>query len=115
MKFMSCLVINHCSGKHEWFKGSRSSKPIQNVTGSSGDLLRVMMPKASAKFLQQLEVFISVVLPGRSLKDTSVFLALQKGNLRKCRWLWLDHGVDGCGIDVGSLYSKVAGLPDCSS
>ncbi|MCG4627909.1 alpha-amylase family glycosyl hydrolase, partial [Anaerostipes hadrus] len=25
---------------------------------------------------------------------------------------WLDHGVDGFRIDVGSLYSKVAGLPD---
>ncbi|MCB6602589.1 glucohydrolase, partial [Erysipelatoclostridium ramosum] len=25
---------------------------------------------------------------------------------------WLDHGVDGFRIDVGSLYSKVVGLPD---
>lgn len=25
---------------------------------------------------------------------------------------WLDHGVDGFRIDVGSLYSKVPGLPD---
>ncbi|CAI4554665.1 ALH_1b_G0028010.mRNA.1.CDS.1 [Saccharomyces cerevisiae] len=72
MKFITDLVINHCSSEHEWFKESRSSKPIQNVTGSSGDLLRVMTPKAS-QFLQTIGGLTSVVLHGRSMKRHKSF------------------------------------------
>ncbi|QID83233.1 oligo-1,6-glucosidase ima2 [Saccharomyces pastorianus] len=46
MKFITDLVINHCSSEHEWFKGAGLLRLIQSVTGSSGEHLRATMPMA---------------------------------------------------------------------
>ncbi|CAI4755351.1 AKR_collapsed_G0048320.mRNA.1.CDS.1 [Saccharomyces cerevisiae] len=66
--------------------------------------------RRQAEFLQTIGGLDSVVLHGRSMKDTRVLLA--KAIYESAVGYWLDHGVDGFRIDVGSLYSKVAGLPD---
>ncbi|KAF4004083.1 Alpha amylase, catalytic domain family protein [Saccharomyces cerevisiae] len=72
MKFITDLVINTVPANMNGSKRADPQKPIQNVTGSSGDLLRVMMPKES-QFLQTIGGLTSVVLHGRLMKRHKSF------------------------------------------
>ncbi|ONH71649.1 Alpha-glucosidase MAL32 [Saccharomyces cerevisiae] len=127
MKFITDLVINHCSSEHEWFKESRSSK-----TNPKRDWFFWRPPKgydAEGKpippnnwksyfggsawtFDEKTQEFYL-----RLFCSTQPDLNWENEDCRKAIYesavgYWLDHGVDGFRIDVGSLYSKVAGLPD---
>ncbi|CAI4504795.1 ADM_collapsed_G0023340.mRNA.1.CDS.1 [Saccharomyces cerevisiae] len=127
MKFITDLVINHCSSEHEWFKESRSSK-----TNPKRDWFFWRPPKgydAEGKpippnnwksyfggsawtFDEKTQEFYL-----RLFCSTQPDLNWENEDCRKAIYesavgYWLDHGVDGFRIDVGSLYSKVVGLPD---
>ncbi|CAI7230836.1 CGH_3_collapsed_G0025350.mRNA.1.CDS.1 [Saccharomyces cerevisiae] len=112
-KFITDLVINHCSSEHEWFK-EQILKTNQNVTGSSETSHRVMTPKAS-QILQTIEVLLQWLFMD---SFTCVCFATQPDlnweneDCRKAIYesavgYWLDHGVDGFRIDVGSLYPRL--------
>lgn len=127
MKFITDLVINHCSAEHEWFKESRSSK-----TNPKRDWFFWKPPKGYDKDGKPIppnnwrsyfggsawtfdettgEFFL------RLFASTQPDLNWESVECRKAIYessvgFWLDHGVDGFRIDVGSLYSKVVGLPD---
>ncbi|SCU95659.1 LADA_0G16754g1_1 [Lachancea dasiensis] len=127
MKFITDLVINHCSSEHEWFKESRSSK-----TNPKRDWFFWKPPKgyddngkpippnnwksyfggSAWTFDEVTEEFYL-----RLFASTQPDLNWESEECRKAIYessvgFWLDHGVDGFRIDVGSLYSKVVGLPD---
>lgn len=127
MKFITDLVINHCSSKHEWFKESRSSK-----TNPKRDWFFWIPPKgydsdgkpippnnwrsyfggSAWTFDEATSEFYL-----RLFAETQPDLNWENEECRKAIYesavgFWLDHGVDGFRIDVGSLYSKVPGLPD---
>ncbi|KAJ4130352.1 alpha-glucosidase maltase [Fusarium falciforme] len=125
-----CFALIEKTHKLANMNGSKRAdpqKPIQNVTGSSGDLLRVMTPKAKPippnnwrsyfggsawTFDEKTQEFYL-----RLFCSTQPDLNWENEDCRKAIYesavgYWLDHGVDGFRIDVGSLYSKVAGLPD---
>lgn len=127
MKFITDLVINHCSSEHAWFKESRSSK-----TNPKRDWFFWKPPKGYDKegrpippnnwrsyfggsawtFDETTQEFYL-----RLFAETQPDLNWESEECRKAIYesavgFWLDHGVDGFRIDVGSLYSKVPGLPD---
>lgn len=127
MKFITDLVINHCSTEHEWFKESRSSKtnPKRNWFfwkppkgyDSEG---RPIPPNNWRSFFggsawsfdeETKEFFLRLFASGQP------DLNWDNDECRKAIYesavgYWLDHGVDGFRIDTAGLYSKRPGLPD---
>ncbi|SCU90899.1 LAFA_0F00782g1_1 [Lachancea sp. 'fantastica'] len=127
MKFITDLVINHCSTEHEWFKESRSSKtnpkrdwffwkppkgydengkpiPPNNWRSYFGGSAWTFDDTTGEFFLR---LFASTQ-PDLNWESEACRKAIYESSVG----FWLDHGVDGFRIDVGSLYSKVVGLPD---
>ncbi|SCU77239.1 LAME_0A00232g1_1 [Lachancea meyersii CBS 8951] len=127
MKFITDLVINHCSSEHEWFKESRSSKtnpkrdwffwkppkgydkngapiPPNNWKSYFGGSAWTFDEKTQEFYLR---LFASTQ-PDLNWESEACRQAIYESSVG----FWLDHGVDGFRIDVGSLYSKVPGLPD---
>ncbi|CAI4983690.1 ANL_HP_G0041460.mRNA.1.CDS.1 [Saccharomyces cerevisiae] len=127
MKFITDLVINHCSTEHEWFKESRSSK-----TNPKRDWFFWRPPKgydAEGKpippnnwgshfggsawtFDEKTQEFYF-----RLFCSTQPDLNWENEDCRRAIFesavgFWLDHGVDGFRIDTAGLYSKRPGLPD---
>ncbi|KOH00745.1 glycoside hydrolase family 13 protein DI49_0078 [Saccharomyces eubayanus] len=127
MKFITDLVINHCSSEHEWFKESRSSKTNPkrhwffwkapkgyDVDGAPipPNNWRSYFGGSAWTFDETTNEFYL-----RLFCSTQPDLNWENEDCRKAIYesavgYWLDHGVDGFRIDVGSLYSKVVGLPD---
>ncbi|CAI4578011.1 ADM_collapsed_G0032010.mRNA.1.CDS.1 [Saccharomyces cerevisiae] len=127
MKFITDLVINHCSSEHEWFKESRSSKtnpkrdwffwrPPKGYDAEGKPIppnnWRSYFGGSAWTFDEKTQEFYL-----RLFCSTQPDLNWENEDCRKAIYesavgYWLDHGVDGFRIDVGSLYSKVAGLPD---
>ncbi|QID84729.1 alpha-glucosidase mal32 [Saccharomyces pastorianus] len=127
MKFITDLVINHCSTEHTWFKESRSSK-----TNPKRDWFFWRAPKGydehgkpippnnwksffggSAWFFDETtnEFYLTLFASGQA------DLNWENEECRKTIYesavgYWLDHGVDGFRIDTAGLYSKRPGLPD---
>lgn len=127
MKFITDLVINHCSSEHEWFKESRSSKinpkrdwffwrPPKGFDENGAPIppnnWRSYFGGSAWTFDKHTQEFYL-----RLFAETQPDLNWENEDCRKAIYessvgYWLDHGVDGFRIDVGSLYSKVPGLPD---
>lgn len=127
MKFITDLVINHCSTEHEWFKESKSSK-----TNPKRDWFFWRPPKGfdsdgkpippnnwrsffggSAWTFDETtnEFYLRLFASGQA------DLNWDNDDCRKAIYdtaigFWLDHGVDGFRIDTAGLYSKRQGLPD---
>lgn len=127
MKFITDLVINHCSADHEWFKESRSSKtnPKRNwffwkpPKGYDKDGKPIPPNNWRSYFGGSAWTFDETTGEFflRLFASTQPDLNWESVECRKAIYessvgFWLDHGVDGFRIDVGSLYSKVVGLPD---
>lgn len=127
MKFITDLVINHCSSEHEWFKESRSSK-----TNAKRDWFFWRPPKgfdnegkpippnnwksyfggSAWTFDEHTKEFYL-----RLFAETQPDLNWENDDCRHAIYedavgFWLDHGVDGFRVDAGGLYSKTEGLPD---
>ncbi|EHN02184.1 YGR287C-like protein [Saccharomyces cerevisiae x Saccharomyces kudriavzevii VIN7] len=127
MKFITDLVINHCSSEHEWFKESRSSK-----TNPKRDWFFWKPPKgyddegnpippnnwksyfggSAWTFDEKTQEFYLRLFCPRQPDLNWESEDCRKAIYESAVGYWLDHGVDGFRIDVGSLYSKVVGLPD---
>ncbi|CAI5066857.1 ANM_HP_G0204460.mRNA.1.CDS.1 [Saccharomyces cerevisiae] len=127
MKFITDLVINHCSTEHEWFKESRSSKtnpkrdwffwrppkgydaegkPIPpNNWGSHFGGSAWTFDETTNEFY--LRLFCSTQ-PDLNWENEDCRRAIFESAVG----FWLDHGVDGFRIDTAGLYSKRPGLPD---
>ncbi|SCU87752.1 LAME_0D11342g1_1 [Lachancea meyersii CBS 8951] len=127
MKFITDLVINHCSADHEWFKESRSSK-----TNPKRDWFFWRPPKGYDSEGRPIppnnwKSFFGG--PAWSFDETTneFFLRLFASRQPDLNWendecrkaiyesaigYWLDHGVDGFRIDTAGLYSKRPGMPD---
>lgn len=127
MKFVTDLVINHCSTEHAWFKESASSK-----TNPKRDWFFWRPPKgydedgkpiapnnwksffggSAWTFDENTQEFYL-----RLFVKTQADLNWENEDCRKAIYesavgFWLDHGVDGFRIDTAGLYSKRPGLPD---
>ncbi|CAI4438999.1 CCN_G0016410.mRNA.1.CDS.1 [Saccharomyces cerevisiae] len=127
IKVIVDLVINHCSEEHEWFKESKSSK-----TNSKRDWFFWRPPKGYDEKGNPIppnnwrsffggsawrydkktgEFFLHVYAPGQpdfNWENEECRKAIYDSSVG----YWLRHNVDGFRIDVGSMYSKVEGLPD---
>ncbi|CAI4922298.1 AVN_HP_G0095410.mRNA.1.CDS.1 [Saccharomyces cerevisiae] len=127
MKFITDLVINHCSTEHEWFKESRSSKtnpkrdwffwrppkgydaegkpiPPNNWGSHFGGSAWTFDEKTQEFYLR---LFCSTQ-PDLNWENEDCRRAIFESAVG----FWLDHGVDGFRIDTAGLYSKRPGLPD---
>ncbi|CAI7052350.1 BEM_collapsed_G0005060.mRNA.1.CDS.1 [Saccharomyces cerevisiae] len=127
MKFITDLVINHCSTEHEWFKESRSSKtnpkrdwffwrppkgydaegkpiPPNNWRSHFGGSAWTFDEKTQEFYLR---LFCSTQ-PDLNWENEDCRRAIFESAVG----FWLDHGVDGFRIDTAGLYSKRPGLPD---
>ncbi|KAF4006018.1 Alpha amylase, catalytic domain family protein [Saccharomyces cerevisiae] len=127
MKFITDLVINHCSTEHEWFKESRSSK-----TNPKRDWFFWRPPKgydAEGKPIppNNWKSFFGGSAWTFDETTNEFYLRLFASRQADLNWenedcrraifesavgFWLDHGVDGFRIDTAGLYSKRPGLPD---
>ncbi|SCU95647.1 LADA_0G16688g1_1 [Lachancea dasiensis] len=127
MKFITDLVINHCSTEHEWFKESRSSK-----TSPKRDWFFWRPPKGYDSEGRPIPPNNWRSFFGGSAwtfdeENGEFFLRLFASRQPDLNWdndecrmaiyesavgFWLDHGVDGFRIDTAGLYSKRPGLPD---
>ncbi|SJM88869.1 probable Oligo-1,6-glucosidase IMA1 [Zygosaccharomyces bailii] len=127
MKFITDLVINHCSSEHAWFKESRSSRanskrkwffwrPPRGYDEGGNPIppnnWRSYFGGSAWTFDEKTQEFY-LHLFAKSQPD----LNWESEEARRTIYdsaigFWLDRGVDGFRIDVGSLYSKVQGLPD---
>ena len=127
IKIIVDLVLNHCSAEHEWFKESRASKDSpkrdwfmwRKPKGCTTDG-KPIPPNNWRSFFggsawefdeASQEFYLRLFAPGQP------DLNWENETTRKAIYdsavgYWLDHGVDGFRIDVGSMYSKVTGLPD---
>ncbi|CAI4924717.1 BEM_collapsed_G0024070.mRNA.1.CDS.1 [Saccharomyces cerevisiae] len=127
MKFITDLVINHCSTEHEWFKESRSSKtnpkrdwffwrppkgydaegkpiPPNNWRSHFGGSAWTFDEKTQEFYLR---LFCSTQ-PDLNWENEDCRRAIFESAVG----FWLDHGVDGFRVDTAGLYSKRPGLPD---
>ncbi|CAI4613168.1 ADM_collapsed_G0035420.mRNA.1.CDS.1 [Saccharomyces cerevisiae] len=127
MKFITDLVINHCSTEHEWFKESRSSK-----TNPKRDWFFWRPPKgydAEGKpippnnwksffggsawtFDETTNEFYLRLFASRQVDLNWENEDCRRAIFESAVGFWLDHGVDGFRIDTAGLYSKRPGLPD---
>ncbi|SCU86348.1 LAFA_0E00188g1_1 [Lachancea sp. 'fantastica'] len=127
MKFITDLVINHCSTEHEWFKESRSSK-----TNPKRDWFFWRPPKGYDSEGRPIppnnwRSFFGGSAWSFDEASNEFFLRLFASEQPDFNWdnddcrkaiyetavgYWLDHGVDGFRIDTAGLYSKRPGLPD---
>ncbi|CAD6626750.1 BJ4_G0043690.mRNA.1.CDS.1 [Saccharomyces cerevisiae] len=127
MKFITDLVINHCSSEHEWFKESRSSK-----TNPKRDWFFWRPPKgydAEGKpippnnwksffggsawtFDETTNEFYLRLFASRQVDLNWENEDCRRAIFESAVGFWLDHGVDGFRIDTAGLYSKRPGLPD---
>ncbi|KAF4001140.1 Alpha amylase, catalytic domain family protein [Saccharomyces cerevisiae] len=121
MKFITDLVINHCSTEHEWFKESRSSK-----TNPKRDWFFWRPPKgydAEGKPIppNNWKSFFGGSAWTFDETTNEFYLRLFASRQADLNWenedcrraifesavgFWLDHGVDGFRIDTAGLYSK---------
>lgn len=127
MKFIADLVINHCSDEHEWFKESRSSKtnPKRNwffwspPKGFDEKGVPIRPNNWKSYFggpawtfdEETREFYLHLFAPSQPDLNWEIE-DCRKAIYESSVGFWLDHGVDGFRIDVGSLYSKVPGFPD---
>ncbi|CEP60797.1 glycoside hydrolase family 13 protein LALA0_S01e19174g [Lachancea lanzarotensis] len=127
MKFITDLVINHCSTEHEWFKESRSSK-----TNPKRDWFFWRPPKGYDSEGRPIppnnwRSFFGGSAWSFDNETNEFFLRLFASEQPDLNWdnddcrkaiyesavgYWLDQGVDGFRIDTAGLYSKRPGLPD---
>ncbi|CAI4036672.1 hypothetical protein SMKI_16G0010 [Saccharomyces mikatae IFO 1815] len=127
MKFITDLVINHCSTEHKWFKESRSSK-----TNPKRDWFFWRPPKGydeNGKPIPPNNWRSFFGGPAWTFDETTneFYLRLFANDQADLNWenedcrkeifesavgYWLDRGVDGFRIDTAGLYSKRPGLPD---
>ena len=127
IKVIVDLVINHCSSEHRWFKESRSSKNSpkrdcfiwRKPKGYTADgesippnNWRSFFGGSAWEFDPHAEEFYL-----RLFASGQQDLNWENENTRKAIYksavgFWLQNGVDGFRVDVGSMYSKVEGLSD---
>lgn len=127
MKFVTDLVINHCSIEHPWFKESRSSK-----TNPKRDWFFWRPPRGYDSEGKPIppnnwRSFFSGSAWSFDPTTDEFYLRLFASGQPDFNWeneecrkalfdtsigFWLDHGVDGFRIDTAGLYSKVPSLPD---
>ncbi|AQZ10070.1 hypothetical protein BZL39_A10070 [Zygosaccharomyces parabailii] len=127
MKFITDLVINHCSVDHEWFKESSSSKEnpkrdwfIWRTPKGYDNKGKAIPPNnwrscfggpAWTYDSNSREFYLRLFAKGQPDFNWENEQC-RKAIYNSAVGFWLDHGVDGFRVDVGSLYSKVEGLPD---
>lgn len=127
MKFITDLVINHCSTEHEWFKESRSSldnpkrdwfiwRPAKGYDKDG----KPIPPNNWASFFggsawnfdeTTKEFYLRLFTSGQpdfNWENVDFRKAIYETSIG----YWLDHGVDGFRIDIAGLYSKIPGLPN---
>lgn len=127
MKFITDLVINHCSSEHPWFKESRSSKtnPKRDwffwrpPKGYDSDGNPIPPNNWASFFGGSAWAFDSTTNEFylRLFASGQPDLNWENDECRKALFdssigFWLDHGVDGFRIDTAGLYSKKPDLPD---
>ncbi|CAI4444312.1 ALH_1c_G0016760.mRNA.1.CDS.1 [Saccharomyces cerevisiae] len=127
IKVIVDLVINHCSEEHEWFKESRSSKanpkrdwffwrPPKGYDEKGNPIppnnWRSFFGGSAWRYDEKTgEFFLHVFALGQpdfNWENEECRKAIYDSSVG----YWLRHNVDGFRIDVGSMYSKVEGLPD---
>lgn len=127
IKFITDLVINHCSADHEWFKESSSSKDnpkrdwfIWRPPKGYDNKGKAIPPNnwrscfggpAWTYDSNTREFYLRLFAKGQPDFNWENEQC-RKAIYTSAVGFWLDHGVDGFRVDVGSLYSKVEGLPD---
>lgn len=127
IKVIVDLVLNHCSAEHEWFKESRASKDSpkrdwfiwkkpKGYTADGNPIppnnWRSFFGGSAWEFDEPTQEFYLHVFATGQPDFNWENETTRKAIYDSAVGYWLDHGVDGFRIDVGSMYSKVAGLPD---
>ncbi|CAR23778.1 glycoside hydrolase family 13 protein [Lachancea thermotolerans CBS 6340] len=127
MKFITDLVINHCSSDHEWFKESRSSKsnpkrdwffwrPPKGYESDGKPIppnnWKSFFGGSAWSFDEHTNEFYLRLFASRQPDLNWENVDCRKAIYESAVGYWLDHGVDGFRIDTAGLYSKRPNLPD---
>ncbi|SCU96742.1 LAMI_0F07580g1_1 [Lachancea mirantina] len=127
IKVVVDLVINHCSADHVWFQESRSSqtspkrdwfiwRPPKGYDAAGKPIppnnWRSFFGGSAWEFDDHTQEFYLRLFASRQPDFNWELKEVRDAIYETAVGFWIDHGVDGFRIDVASMYSKVAGLPD---